>query len=195
MGKKTFWLVVYLIARASNAEIYDPFYLASDRDYVKRLAWLNYNGEPLFYFDTAIEAQIEEVVRQAQKLKVHLAIDFKKMAEGNISIKYGQPKKNYFLLEKQWQKAFKVLKEHKIEFEWALIDASDIYKTCAPLTYAFRYKTGIYWLTEKQEYQLLSLKVEGVKLKINLTAINARKPYRNLIPAHEVILMADDLVK
>jgi hypothetical protein len=176
-------ILIFLMAKISLAEVFDPFYLKTNRDYIKQIAWVLKENKPLFYFDLRLENQIEALIFEAQKLKVYLKLEDKKLGK-----KYVKNKPIDFLPQIDLLK----LSEHKIDFEYINIFSSDIYRTCAELTYAIRTKAGIYWLTKKQEERLNLLKdLKVQKLKINLTAINAKKPYRD-IPVDEVIMVASD---
>lgn len=179
-------LVVILFVAKLNAQNYDPFYLKTDRDLINKVAWVNFDGKPLFYFNVAFETELESIIFLAQKLKVFLRIDASKTVLKTIRKR--DMGKYLYLPEADFKQAFKILKDQNIEFEWLIIPAKDIYKTCAELVYAIRTKIGVFWLTEKQEKILLLLKDLGAqKLKINLSAINVKKPYRS-IPASEVFM-------
>ena len=186
MIKKALLVIVLLVAKILNAQIYDPFYLKTDRDLVNNVAWLNLNKKPLFYFNLAFEAEVESIIFMAQKLKVMLLIDSQKLILKKIRKK--DMDKSLYLPEVDLKPAFKILTDQNIEFEWLIIPAQDIYRTSAELVYAIKTKIGVFWLSEKQEKVLLLLKDLGAqKLKVNLSAINVKKPYRN-IPESEVFM-------
>lgn len=179
-------LLALFIAKNLNADFFDPFYFKTERDYIKRLSWVEKAGQPFFYFHVSNENAIEKVILLAQKLKLHLSFDqalFKK-----VQIKEKGELKWVYFLPIENIKDLKIEKNRPLSFEWVKIPALHIYRTSADLVYAIKTRTDIYWLSLAQEEELKRLKDRGANLlKINLSAIKAKNPYR-AIPVAEVFV-------
>src|SRR5580658_5120970 len=85
MMKKS--ILIFLMAKISLAEVFDPFYLKTNRDYIKQIAWVLKENKPLFYFDLRLENQIEALIFEAQKLKVYLKLEDKKLGKKYVKNK------------------------------------------------------------------------------------------------------------
>jgi hypothetical protein len=186
---KNIVLIVIFLPNLVFAEIFDPFYLNSDRDYINKIAWLEYRGTTLFYYDVESETQIEAIVARVRELQVLIQIDTTKMGLKQIKnqwVKFLHKPKSL----EEWKGAIKILKKRPIPFEWAIISAAEFQKTCAELTYSIKSRVGIYWLSDKQEEELLRLSAKkGAMLRVNMTAIKGKSPYRS-IPASKVFMVA-----
>lgn len=199
-------IVLLFTAMALCAELIDPFYIKIECDDEESYCFISdLDDKKFFYFDRSLSTEIATRIRFARILHKAMIIDPEKLGGASIKVnlyRHYINKDVLYLRHKigDYKYIDKVIdvSDSPLYYEFIEVPISEI-KSVFLFNYKYisiEYENQIkkYWITNKQRAQLLKLINHNFKsIKINLSALEHDKPYRNLISPSEVFMENTDM--